>query len=205
MTPVIATSCFSYPRYPDEWAKIQDIQTSDCPHIAGQYNNKADVPQSSFTSYRALGDLLKYLNSPKLDPLSHVEINQASNTKIEVKAWNQDELVWSKEFNRDEGDFKCESGMILFPSVSKTEFDSFAIARTSATLSLGMSIDGSLVVKQEGSTIGAIILIIPIIPAYGSGIEWYRFTPLINEKPNNLMEGMWNSGDLFISYGLPQY
>lgn len=154
--------CIFHQQYPADWAPLVTI-SNGCPNISGTY---VDRPAYRIPS---LSNILieKWVGWGKLDKATHVEIIN-SNNDLKITAWNDDVLIASKTYKKD--DYTCSDDGIQINMVEATAENVVGVYW--GKIILRKAVDNSLVIRSEGGFAGLGLLIIPLV---GHSIEYYGY------------------------------
>ncbi len=176
---ILASGCVFKEPFPDEWGTIQE-SSDECPKIAGIYNNLGQLEPSTiekgqYTAYWEIpltGELFYEGNGEEVTSATHVEITQPKPGVIYVTAWDDSEIVATASFSKNEGDYKCKSGFVVFHLGTSCGGTTEAFGCGSRKDHFATSTDGALILKVNEKGIGAALI---LLPAAVSEWRWYRF------------------------------
>ena len=175
----LLSGCVFREQYPEEWEGLQEV-SDECPNIAGTYKNigqldPSTVEKGQYTAYWEIpltGELLDSGRGEEAISATHVEIAQPTPGILEVKAWEESELVTTKRYYEESGDFKCKSGFLVIHFATNCGGAPEAFGCGSRNDHFAKGTDGALILKLNEKGVGAVMI---IIPAAVSDWRWYRF------------------------------
>lgn len=175
----LLSGCIRWASYPEEWEELQEIP-DECPNIAGSYSNIGQLGQTwkdhpqdlTYPEVTLTGELVYTTPGEEGRSATHVGIAQPNPGILEVKAWDESELITTKRYYKDKGDFKCESGFLVFNVFSDCEVTPIVLACGSRNDHFSKSADGALILKQSEKGVGTLMI---VIPGVVSDSRWYRF------------------------------
>jgi len=175
----LASGCVFREPFPEEWEAVQE-SSGECPKIAGIYKNLGQLDPSliekgQYTAYWEIpltGELFYDENGKEVVSATHVEISQPKPGAIYVTAWNESEMVAQANFFRDEGDFKCKSGFVVFHIATNCGGTPEAFGCGTRNDHFTTSSDGALIMMVNEKGVAAVMI---FLPAAVSEWRWYRF------------------------------
>jgi hypothetical protein len=190
------TSCASHQKYPSEWPALISVDANTCPDISGtyviedegvvlRYKSEDDANRKAFTVLRtdnALSHLYLYevfpmkyfISRGRINDATHAQISQPDDDTLEIAFLNNQGLIDKKIYSRKKKEYACSPKGInfLFSHGGGVFLSSgYLGAGSGGKYYLAKSIDGSLIIKEEGTALGVFI----IIPFGESYDIWNRF------------------------------
>jgi len=179
--------CVTSP-YPDDWPRKVVTTATQCPDLAGSYENfghwnegdrvvlaKLFFPLSPFEPLKNTYDLLA---------VSHMTLEYQDDNDLVVKAWVGDKLLMERLLAASQ--LRCREGSIVYRDNSwgvsgiKPFFPVFYHSSIDRLLSLAS--DGSLVIENHDFSKGVLI----VIPLAAKVQYWYRFPRTSSDSPGLL-------------------
>jgi hypothetical protein len=168
---LVLGGCVSWPSYPANWPALGPVVSAGCADVTGDYAgaNPYRYPDQGGRP-PTLGILFEIAGSDR------VKIAVLRSGDLEVAVWYGDRPGPNKLLSHSAGDYDCSPEGIRLrkvrgwaPYPNYTYFWGWG----SNTLILKKTVDGSLVVRSEGSVAGFVV----IAPLVKSGRFWHRFPP----------------------------
>jgi hypothetical protein len=188
-----STSCVSQPKYPSQWPALIPIEDESCPDISGTYDIKDEgtprrnVPQDpnrKTFSAETTSDTVTHLYLYEVVPMkffftrgriayaTHAEIVQPDDDTLEIYFFDDKGLIDKKIYSLQKKEYACSWAGIIFPFCQGggSSIGSVGVSGCGKYI-LARSIDGSLIIREEGIASG-VFLYIPFGGVYNI---WHRF------------------------------
>lgn len=185
---ICMAGCVSRQPYPDHWPKTVANTASQCPNLAGSYENFGQTDDGSRVVLAALFFPLG-LNEPlhnnyDLLAVSHMTLENQGDSDLIVKAWVGDMLL--KERLLAASQLPCRDGSAVYPDKS-WGLDGVApffpvLYHSSVDRLLSVASDGSLVMENQEFSKGVAV----VIPLAVKAQYWYRFPGTSPDSPGLL-------------------
>jgi hypothetical protein len=186
-----STSCVSQPKYPAEWPALIPSEDDRCPDISGTYDIKDEgtprrnVPDGSHRktfSMQTTDERVSHLYLYEVFPMkffftrgriayaTHAEIVQPDDDTLDISFFDDKGLIDTKIYSLERKEYACSWAGILFPFCQGSSSGSVGVGGCGKYF-LAKSIDGSLIIREEGFASG-VFLYIPFGGVYNI---WHRF------------------------------
>ena len=159
------TGCVSVEPYPSTWAPPATASDVVCPAISGTFMNQGE---RGSTSYKPRLSDHFFLDDVAAGRADEVDLRLVNPNVLEVGLRANGSVLR----NRTIHDFFCDRGFVVLRNRQFINRDG-VLAAEKAVTSLGLSVDGALIVKAEISGVGTMFL----VPAVSSSTSWSRHKP----------------------------
>lgn len=185
---ICMAGCVSRQPYPDHWPKTVANTATQCPNLAGSYENFGQSDDGSrvvlATLFFPLGLNEPLHNNYDLLAVTHVTLENQGDNDLIVKAWVGDMLL--KERLLAASQSPCRDGSVVFPDKS-WGLDVVApffpvLYHSSVDRLLSVASDGSLVMENQEFSKGVAV----VIPLAVKAQYWYRFPRAAPDSPGLL-------------------
>src|SRR5437764_4251322 len=158
-------ACVHGSAYPVPWPALVSSGDGHCPDLTGRYTDRGETFDSPH--WISLSGLLLSVRA------AQVEISLSDSGELRIHGWTDHGSAGTKSLARSAGDFDCDGLRVTLRREAEWVNREGVVGRQSRVLQLSKAVDGSLVIRDEGSGFGFLFF----IPIVGTQTLWHRFRP----------------------------